>query len=236
MGRSPLHLEGALRSLPIAQFLVKANPLLLLEAKDNGDRSPLLRACQLGCWEVVNYFVAQPGVHVNCTSSANGLTPLHYVCRSDTTYMIHTVTCMLQQGANIHAKENLNGQTPLHFLAASGNDRSDVATLLIQAGADVSVEDCSGSTPISLARETHSSSLVSTLLIMEEEKFVQCQKQENPPSVLNSSHYSKHCSKSVGKADRDDRSIQVSKQHRPNSSSPFLQKRSVRLTFSLDYT
>jgi ankyrin repeat protein len=62
-----------------------------------------------------------------------------------------TVRELIDRGANVHGADEETGDRPLHRAAMEGN--TDIARLLIEAGADVNARNALGQTPLHWAAD-----------------------------------------------------------------------------------
>ncbi|XP_064409268.1 ankyrin repeat domain-containing protein 53 [Latimeria chalumnae] len=106
-------------------------------------------AAKHGRLECVKILVEEYNVSVDLTNS-QGCRPLHLVFSKE--HKLRSFQCMtylLMQGAKINV-QNSDRQTPLHKAASEG--LQDCVAALVEAGADVSIKDTSGHTPIDLTK------------------------------------------------------------------------------------
>ncbi len=75
--------------------------------------------------------------------NAWGETPLHYAAITTNASM---VAILLKAGAETDV-QNIQGRTPLHYATSTGAEGEDVRQLLLDAGADATIEDWDGNTP-----------------------------------------------------------------------------------------
>ena len=83
------------------------------------------------------------------TSDRFGSRPLHYVARGDGPSYELIATWLIKNGAEVNALEPLCGGTPLHGAAACCNP--ELTSLLLKQGADRSIENTKGQTPLNCA-------------------------------------------------------------------------------------
>jgi len=98
----------------------------------------------------------EDGANVNIRGP-NGTTPLHNAVKADYIYGIH-VLC--NNGANVHARDN-RGNLPIHY-TSYGNGKS--ASILIENGANVNVNNDNLTTPVYIAIEFENDKVVDVLL------------------------------------------------------------------------
>ena len=98
----------------------------------------------------------EDGANVNIRGP-NGATPLHNAVKADYIYGIH-VLCT--NGANVHARDN-RGNLPIHY-TFQGNGKS--ASILIENGANVNVNNDNLTTPVYIAIESENDKVVDVLL------------------------------------------------------------------------
>jgi hypothetical protein len=80
----------------------------------------------------------------------HGLHPLMYTCRADKTLDIPKVKYLIELGANVNAV-GPKGRTALHYAATGGN--AELCKLLINAGANETIPDEEGRTPLNVSKE-----------------------------------------------------------------------------------
>jgi ankyrin repeat protein len=130
----------------------------ILELEDN---NPLCNAAYNGQFESVKWLI-EKGANADFSFRKTGENALHYtICKtSEIEARTEIVKLLVDAGTDINKKTNvgtetlcfmrdafLKGETPLHRAAAYGNLR--IIELLIDAGADPSVKDSNGDSPIS---------------------------------------------------------------------------------------
>ena len=129
---------------------------------DLGNNYDLNGAAFHGHWQLCQFLLEQ-GAEANLANPEHGETPLHNcLCKANQPASNYIISLLLNYGADPNAQtiphretggfmRNVytKGETPLHRAAAFGNVAS--LNLLLQAGADKSVEDINGETPIGWA-------------------------------------------------------------------------------------
>jgi uncharacterized protein len=119
-------------------------------------------AAFFGHWKVCDFLIAR-GADARCSNSDTAETPLHNaLCKPGRPYFGYVVRLLLEHGADPNARTvdgtetgafmrdvRNRGETPLHRAAAFAD--AETIALLIQFGADVSLQDGHGDTPISWA-------------------------------------------------------------------------------------
>ena len=100
----------------------------------------------LDCFKML----VEAGADINAEDK-DGWTPLHCACEPERSHMSwfrgskdHLVKTLLEAGANPNARTR-SGSTPLHI-----TNRSEVVSMLVAHGADASIEDNSGRTPLAV--------------------------------------------------------------------------------------
>uniref|UniRef100_H3AFP1 Ankyrin repeat domain 53 n=1 Tax=Latimeria chalumnae TaxID=7897 RepID=H3AFP1_LATCH len=117
--------------------------------RDRNGFTAIHLAAKHGRLECVKILVEEYNVSVDLTNS-QGCRPLHLVFSKE--HKLRSFQCMtylLMQGAKINV-QNSDRQTPLHKAASEG--LQDCVAALVEAGADVSIKDTSGHTPIDLTK------------------------------------------------------------------------------------
>jgi ankyrin repeat protein len=127
-----------------------------------GDNFDLNGAAFHGHWRLVEYLL-EHGANVNAALPATGETPLHNVlCNDDRITWDPAVEVLLAHGANPNARTRnraptgafmrdvyTRGETPLHRAAACGTEHT--LQLLLKAGADKTLTDMNGDSPLTWA-------------------------------------------------------------------------------------
>jgi ankyrin repeat protein/beta-lactamase regulating signal transducer with metallopeptidase domain len=146
-GRSALRDAVQAGRIEMVKLLLASGAALNLE---NNTWGPLHIAANRGRSEIVDLLI-DTGAHVNVTGTAG--TPLHFAARADRTVdgeiVGQIVKKLLDHGAEVNTTEKESDRTALHFAAQRG--RTQVARLLLAAGADVNAKDNQGRTPLSCA-------------------------------------------------------------------------------------
>jgi ankyrin repeat protein len=135
-----IHDAASVGNLDKVKALLEEDPTLI-ESKDNGGSTPLIRACHVirechgGCVAVANYLI-EKGADVNATDKGKH-TPLTRACNMhdlDLTLIQH----LIDKGADVNW-QGTNGNTPLHWAVYTGG--LQLTKLLIDNGADVNAYD-----------------------------------------------------------------------------------------------
>ncbi len=161
--------EGDVKPL---QWFVYYNDTSALKAVLNagGDLSSidlnqeLGNASFFGHWKVADFLIKH-GADVNYSLPETGETPLHSaLCKAGRPYFLFVLKVLVENGANVNAKTipgketesfmrdvRTKGETPLHRAAAYGDE--SMIEYLISHGADRSVRDANGDSPLTWASE-----------------------------------------------------------------------------------
>lgn len=139
-----------------ASFLIEAGADVNARAKDG--MTPLHRAAQTGAIEMMSLLISKRAdvnaVLHNPVGFADLDTPLHvavsYLSVSDDETRIKMIELLLKSGANVNAKNHFN-ETPL-FEAAFLSGPNIVKELLAK-GADPSIRNTDGKSPLDMAKE-----------------------------------------------------------------------------------
>lgn len=115
--------------------------------------SPLHKALMDNNYDVVQAML-QIGFNVNVSNHKTGLTPLHIAAEYSNK---ETVELLLSINAKVMAKMH-SGKTTLHM-----TDSSEIADLLIAAGADINAITVEGQSPLSRAYEDRHFTVINTL-------------------------------------------------------------------------
>jgi hypothetical protein len=106
----------------------------------------LRKLCGRGQIEELSELVVR-GCNVNA-GDGEGLTPLHYAAELNRIEVINTLSSLVGEDLLVNAQDKY-GWTPLHTAAHHGN--IDCIEKLLSLGADVSVKERTGKTPLHLA-------------------------------------------------------------------------------------
>ena len=110
-------------------------------------RQPLYWACQEGHEGVVRLLLAHAATDVNQATTDNGYTPLFIACQQGH----EDVVRLLVEEANAEVnKVNGKNQTPINIAAYQGH--LGVVRFLLSKGADCTIKDQWGDTPLASAR------------------------------------------------------------------------------------
>jgi hypothetical protein len=129
--------------------------------RDGGGRlgRALVRACTYRQWNIVKWLVTNTQVDVNCINEYSGdkNSALHLVVKANTNNSFlpvdnKTELCRLVYvcGKDVNVEDNFNGDTPLHQACGYFGNSDSVGALLL-AGADESITDDEGLTPVQRA-------------------------------------------------------------------------------------
>jgi ankyrin repeat protein len=157
-GMAPLHLALEFGQCDMALFLLQHSADV--NVHDRGGRTPLHLAAKAGCVEAAKLLLGH-GADVN-VRDGDGNTLLHYAVRSVNKDVIELVL----RDADVNAK-NVYGETPLKLLIDQCNRRDvereqcyESVKLLVEHGADPTIKDSDGKTPLDYAKLIGFSELV----------------------------------------------------------------------------
>lgn len=142
---TPLHTACLFSFSDGVWALIAANANV--NALDANGKSPLHYSCEYSSVrkDLVEMLVAA-GADVNA-ADRHGWTPLHYACWGK--YSSDIACTLIEANANLDAKTFSPGNTALHYACDHGCD--SIVAVLLAAGADVSIENNDGLTPMDFA-------------------------------------------------------------------------------------
>jgi ankyrin repeat protein len=149
-----------------------------MDARAKNGETPLVLAILEGHPDVAELLIAQ-GADIMARNE-RGLTPLHAAAYSGSAELAQL---LLDHGAALEDKANVSGATPL-MLAAEENHVA-VVELLIARGADLSIPDRDGFTPLTQAWAKQRTEMVRLL----KQHGATCQ----PVEILGSEDYYRRC-------------------------------------------
>ena len=119
----------SMKYVPVSRRHIKS--LDYVNSKDDFDLTPLMHACKLGHFEVVEHLLFS-GASAKSTSK-DGKTALHYAVQSGN---FEVVVTLLQYNADVNGKDNFL-MTPLHSACTYGH--FEIAKFLCEKGAEINV-------------------------------------------------------------------------------------------------
>lgn len=134
-----LHLACGLDNLEVVQWLVLVMGVDVNGNDDNG-WTPLLISSTLSRPSIASFLLHIAGSDINARGP-RGLSALHIAVSAGT---METVLEILTFQKDVDALDDFQ-RSPLHYAAAQ--NRSDIAAVLIKAGADLTLKDARGWTP-----------------------------------------------------------------------------------------
>lgn len=157
-GWSCLHYAAARGDTRVAAHMIGDGADI--NSRTTRGETPLLLAAKHGALDMVGYLIRH-GAELEARDGANGFTALHWAARR---YHSAVLRRLLVAGARVDAR-NASGQTPL-WQAASQNEHgnSEVAHILVRAGADITAAGNRGNTPLSTAARAGHTPVVTYLL------------------------------------------------------------------------
>ncbi|CAM9603092.1 unnamed protein product, partial [Phaeothamnion confervicola] len=129
-----------------------------IDARDGDGSTLLIVALQHACHGLVELMLTK-GADPAAVNAA-GVCPLHYACYADTLSRA-AASALLRFGADPATAELTYGCTPLHYAASSGDKA--LCVLLIEHGADASIQDYYNCSAVHYAREAGHTALAAFL-------------------------------------------------------------------------
>lgn len=180
------------------QWLVYYNDVTGLRAvlEAGGDLSSLNldeelgNAAFFGHWKVCDFLINH-GANVNAVVSGTNETPLHAaVSKAGRPYYNYVVKLLVENGADVNARTiagmetgafmrdvRTKGETPLHRAAAYSDERT--IAFLLEHGADKTIKDAHGNSPLSWASEHLRPGVILALLSYGEYKISEAHKTKS---------------------------------------------------------
>jgi len=142
-GVTPLHWAARGGSVEVARLLLSRGESV--SATDSNGQTPLFWAAAESRVEVIKFLI-EHGADVNCRTTS-GATPLLTAARMAVSPEL--VEAFVEAGADINARDN-RGENALHKLAWYGYPDKNIQTarILLGAGADITVRNKDGKTPL----------------------------------------------------------------------------------------
>ncbi|TSW08324.1 DNA polymerase epsilon subunit 2 [Bagarius yarrelli] len=129
-----------------------------IHMKNGSGKDPLMLACFAGHLDIVKHLRKSGATWQS--QDTGGCSPLHWAADGG---HLPIITYMIKDGCELDIRDTVSQWTPLMRVSAvSGN--ANVASLLIQAGADVNVRDKDGKTPLMVAVLNNHEQLVRLLM------------------------------------------------------------------------
>ncbi|MBX2817232.1 MAG: ankyrin repeat domain-containing protein [Saprospiraceae bacterium] len=152
--------------------------------------SELGNAAFFGHWKICELFI-QMGANVNARVDKTNETPLHNaLVKAGRPYYLYTVKILLQHGADPNAKTipglatgafmrdvRTRGETPLHRAAAYAD--AAIIHCLLDHGADRTMKDASGASPLTWASEHLRPGVILSALAFGDHRIGEAHKEKN---------------------------------------------------------
>jgi ankyrin repeat protein len=158
---SEIHWAAKEGMLDLVKKDVGQNPSLV-NAKDSKGDTPLHKAAENGCLQVVEFLI-EKGAPVNAINE-EGETPIFEAAEKG---YADVVRALISHGAEVNIREE-SGETPLHKAAEEG--RSNVVKILVASGAKIDAKDYKNITPLDCARKKNYNDTVQLLLELQKAK------------------------------------------------------------------
>eukprot|EP01122_Echinamoeba_exundans_P013977 TRINITY_DN6229_c0_g1_i1.p1 TRINITY_DN6229_c0_g1~~TRINITY_DN6229_c0_g1_i1.p1 ORF type:complete len:781 (-),score=153.69 TRINITY_DN6229_c0_g1_i1:97-2439(-) len=170
-GDSPLHIACLLNRVGLISYLIERGANL--SAKNNYGATVLHSACSRKRLETVLELL-RCGASVSIRDN-DGLTPFHTLCSSfvtiedqdnsdpSKTVEIQIANALIKAGAEINSPDRVGG-TPLHHCVCK-KEHAHLLKFLLEKGADPSIEDKTGWTPIQLEAQMYPNKFMHELLL-----------------------------------------------------------------------
>lgn len=123
-----------------------------INAADNGTLTALALAVKCGNKESISYLL-EKGADINQLSG--GMAPIHWAVHS---FKPDIAALLLDRGADVNRRVDYSGDTALHMASRWG--LIDIIQILLEHGADITVSNNEGWTPLDIARYKENSNLI----------------------------------------------------------------------------
>ncbi len=156
-GQLPIHTASHIDSVPLIQLLLEKAPLLI-NARDDEGRTPLMHALSIKNLKVAKYLIDH-GAAIN-TLSVDNVSPLHLAAQAGSVLLVTDISHKSQKYICLKDKD---GKTPLTYACLKNCVLVSKALLSVSEAA-VNERDKRGRTPLHYACEHASPVLVELLL------------------------------------------------------------------------
>ena len=155
-GGTPMHYAAAAGCLAIVEYLHSLG--LAINTRDQDGATPLHSAAGQGHWPVVQYLHGR-GLSLG-QQSRSGMTPLHYAVLRNQKEVATFLTSVANVDSFIDFQAD-EGSTALHFAASLGYQ--ELVEVLLAAGADATITNKKGATPLARAQQKKHDAIVTLL-------------------------------------------------------------------------
>lgn len=145
-GDTPLYLGALYYHDSVVEYLIKKGAGL--NVKNNSGRTPFHRFCGLRGRIKLIKMSAEKGADIHTRDNDNKTT-LHTAVE---TWDKNVVRFLMESGVNKNTQDN-KGKTALHYAVQNGSYFLDLIKEMIEKGADITIKDKEGKTPLDLASE-----------------------------------------------------------------------------------
>ena len=174
-GKLAIHLACEKGMQSILTHILATNKDLLNAINKDG-RTPIIEALIGGNEDIASLLIDQ-GADVSIQAS-DGMTALHLACQYN---MPNIITKILNKDKDLLNIKDKNNETPLMWVLK--NRQESIALMLLEKGADVSIQASNGTTALSLACQYNMPSIITKILTQDKDQLNIKDKNNETPLI-----------------------------------------------------